>query len=297
MTSVGNSRPLENSLVARNYLFVPADQPRMLEKAIGCGADALIIDLEDSVAPSQKVVSRKNLQKWLTTLDPVAPELWVRVNGDEELLAGDLEAVCCEKIVGLVIPKVSSRSDLESLEPMLASQEEANGMERGAFSVVPLIECAAALVDLVAIAEAPRVYRLMIGEADLGAELWIDPADSQSWHPIRMALVVASASAGLRGPIGPVVTDFRNLDVLETLSNELVRIGFRSGAAIHPDQLPVIERVFTPSPEEYERAIREIALYEEALANGRGAIVGDAGEMIDHATIKRSRRIAETRRS
>ena len=291
------SRPLEDVMAARTYLFVPADQPRMLEKAVGCGADALIIDLEDSVAPNRKIEAREVLREWLRTLDSVVPELWVRVNGGEEMLAGDLEAVCCEKVVGIVIPKVSSRADLESLGTMLSSEEDAKGMERGAFSVVPLIECAAALVDLVAIAEAPRVYRLMIGEADLGAGRWVDPVDSQSWHPIRMALVVASASAGLRGPIGPVVTDFRNFKVLETLSIELVRLGFRSGAAIHPDQLPVIERVFTPSSEEYERAIRQIALYEEALANGRGAIVGDAGEMIDNATIKRARRIVETRRS
>ena len=82
-------------MTTRNYLFVPADQPRMLERAVGCGADALILDLEDSVAPNRKIEAREDLRKWLSTLGSVAPELWVRVNGDQEMLTGDLEAVCC----------------------------------------------------------------------------------------------------------------------------------------------------------------------------------------------------------
>ena len=93
-----------------------------------------------------------------------------------------------------------------------------------------------------------------------------------------------------------MVADFRNLEALEGLMSEIVRLGFRAGAAIHPGQLPTIERVFTPTSEEYERAIRQIALYEKALVKGQGAIVGDDGEMIDQAVVERASRIAETRR-
>ena len=136
----------------------------------------------------------------------------------------------------------------------------------------------------------------MIGELDLSAELGIDPHNSAALAPLRMQVVVASAALGLEPPLGPVSPDFRDLDGLRRDTTVLAGLGFGSRPAIHPAQVPIFNDVFSPSPEAVAEAKKLIALYEAALADGRGAVTDADGHMVDEAVVRVARRTLERAR-
>jgi citrate lyase subunit beta / citryl-CoA lyase len=135
--------------------------------------------------------------------------------------------------------------------------------------------------------------RLAIGEADLASELGIEvsPGDEREMLSARTMLVLASAAAGLDPPMGPVSTDFRDLDALRASSEALRRLGFRGRSCIHPAQVPVVNDVFTPTPVQLARAQHLVERYDAALAEGAGVITDDNGKMIDEAVVRGARRI------
>ena len=189
-------------------------------------------------------------------------------------------------LAGIVVPKVSSREEVDSAVAMLGSV----GLHRAA--VIPLIETAVSLSHLDDIAAAPRVCRLMIGEMDLGAELGIAPS-SAAWISIRVRLVVASAAAGLPAPVGSVDADFQDLDRLRSETRLLYDIGYRSRAAIHPVQIPIFAEALTPGEEEITRAHDIVETYAAAVKVGRGAVVDADGRMIDEAVVKSAQRLLD----
>jgi len=287
---------LQYSMTARSYLFVPGDRPDMLTKAGQRGADAVIADLEDAVAPAGKLEARGTVAAWLNGLTGPGFEPWVRINPTTELRDGDLAAVLLPRVYGIMVPKVRSVEELLAVGDLLDRLELAAGRPAGKVKLLPIIETVPGLLAVAALARAPRVHQLMIGEFDLSAELGIDPTYEPALIPLRMQVVVASAAAGIEPPLGPVSPDFRDLDSLRHETQRLVRLGFGSRPAIHPAQVLVFNEVMTPAPEEVERSTRLISLYEEALADGRGAVTDDEGHMVDEAVVKVARRVLETAR-
>ena len=283
-------------MTARSYLFVPGDRPDMLTKAGQRGADAVIADLEDAVAPAGKLEARGTVAAWLNGLTGPGFEPWVRINPTTELRDGDLAAVLLPRVYGIMVPKVRSVEELLAVGDLLDRLELAAGRPAGKVKLLPIIETVPGLLAVAALARAPRVHQLMIGEFDLSAELGIDPTYEPALIPLRMQVVVASAAAGIEPPLGPVSPDFRDLDSLRHETQRLVRLGFGSRPAIHPAQVLVFNEVMTPAPEEVERSTRLISLYEEALADGRGAVTDDEGHMVDEAVVKVARRVLETAR-
>lgn len=279
---------------ARSYLFVPGDRPEMLAKAPQRGADALIVDLEDAVAPARKLAARADVAAWLRGLPGPMPQVWVRVNHLPSLLEGDVQAVLHPRLTGFMIPKVDSAAQLEAIAAMLDQVETAAGVESGAIRLLPIVETACGMLAVAEIAAAPRVERLMIGEIDLGADLGADPTDVTAFVPLRMQVVVASAVAGIEPPLGPVSPDYRDLELLAEQTRQLYRLGFRSRPAIHPSQVPIYNAVFTPTAAEVARAVRLVELYEKAHAEGRGAVVDEDGRVVDEAVVRVARRIIET---
>lgn len=255
-------------MTARSYLYVPGDRPDRLEKAVDRGADALIADLEDAVATSSKEEARETVAEWVAGFpaDQRRPEIWVRVNSPE-----DIQSILAPGLTGVYVPKVASAADLPTVSVKVAA----------------LIESAAGVLAAAEIAAAPGVAHLAIGEADLTAELGIEP--SEALNPIRMQIVLVSAAAGIDPPVGPVSTDFKDLDGLRRSTESLRRMGFRARAAIHPDQIPIINEVFTPTPDEVENAKKILALYDEAVSRGTGAIADENGRMIDEAIARAAR--------
>ena len=289
-----------NTVSARSYLFVPGDQARKLQHALASGADAIIADLEDAVAPSAKADARRTVADWLATqLDSDQPELWVRVNASDRLLADDVHAVVGPVVTGICLPKTHTSEQVRSLGEMLSAAERRASLAEGSIKVVPLLESAAGILSARAIAEQPRVQQLGLGELDLCAELGIEPsADERELLSVRVQVVLASAAAGLDPPIGPISTDFRDLVALQNSTDALCRVGFGSRWAIHPAQVPVINQTFTPSPEQIKAARRLVERYDDALDQGVGVCVDEGGHMVDEAVVRAARRtLARARRT
>ncbi|MFE2757298.1 HpcH/HpaI aldolase/citrate lyase family protein [Actinosynnema sp. NPDC059335] len=262
-------------MIPRSYLYVPGDQPAKLAKAAGRGADALIVDLEDAVALRAKGAAREAAAAYLA-----GGRAWVRVNADA--LAEDVAAVAdAPGLAGLVVPKA---------EPALLAEVD-RLLGRRPVPVVALLETARGIRDVDAVASAPRVVRLGVGEADLAAELGLRPDDrrTEMW-PLRSAIVVASAAAGLPAPIGPVETAVRDEARLRAGTELLLRQGFRARTVLTPAQLPVVNAVFSPSPEEVAAARRVVALLAEA---GSGVAVDEHGRFIDAAVARSAREVLD----
>lgn len=270
---------------ARSWLYVPADRRDRLDTARTRGADALIVDLEDSVAPADKPAARRTVVAWLRERSSGGPEIWLRLNAGS--VGADVE-VLTPQVTGVVLPKAEPAL-LQQLHEALGAHEQAVGAPRGAWQVFALVETAVGLRDLYQVASAPRVAHVGLGEADLAADLRLRPSpDGDELLPLRLQVVVASAAAGIGAPVGPVSTDFRDLDALRQSTEALHRAGYGARTAIHPAQVSVINDVLSPSAEEVANARGLVEAFEAA---GSGVITDSAGRMVDVAVVRSAREV------
>lgn len=292
MSRTASQRPVR---AARSLLYVPGDQPDMIEKALDRGADGVIFDLEDAVRSGMKLTARQTVAGWLVrNPDPASP-VWVRINAESDLLAADLEAVAQKGLTGVYLPKVSAPNDVENLALRLDDLERASHIAQGSIRIAALLETADGILDARSIARSPRMSHLSVGEADLAAELGMHPSpDGHEMDPIRTNVVLASASAGLNPPIGPVLTAFNDLAMLESTSLALFRMGYGGRTAVHPSQIPVINTAFSPTKEDVERATEVISRFDEAARHGHAVTIDIDGALIDEAIVRRARRTIAT---
>lgn len=270
---------------ARSWLYVPGNRADFLKTATTRGADALIVDLEDSVPPADKQAARETIAAWLPERPLPATELWLRLNpGSAD---ADLRVITAG-IAGVVVPKATPEL-LRQVGEMLESRERLLGLPAGTFAVVPLIETARGLLSAERLASMERVAHLGIGEADLCAELRLRPSDGcEELTSLRLQVVVASAAAGIGAPVAPTSTDFRDLTALRASTQALLGAGFRARTAIHPAQVPVINEVFSPSAEEVAQA----RLLVDAFTQSATGVITDAsGRMVDVAVIRSAREL------
>lgn len=280
---------------ARSYLYVPGDKPDLLARAPDRGADALIIDLEDGVAASAKQAARGVVAGWLErSAAAAAVEIWVRVNALTARAgldtAQDVKVAVTPGVTGICLAKCEGVAQLEQLAGLIDAAEAGAGLPAGAVRVSALLESAQGWLAAPAIAQARRVDRLQLGEADLLADLGMTPGpDEAELIALRTQAVVASAAARILAPIGPVSTNFRDLTSLRTTTMRLRRLGFGGRATIHPAQVPIVNEIFTPSPAEIDSARAIIARFEAATAHGTGVIVAEDGAMVDEAVVRAAR--------
>jgi citrate lyase subunit beta / citryl-CoA lyase len=265
----------------RSYLYVPADRPTKFDRAVGSAADALILDLEDSVAPNRKAAAREALGEWLARRRPTARQLWVRINPEE--VAADIAAAVTDAVTGVVVPKAEPEL-LEEVDRVLSTHSDRP------VGLIPLIETARGLLSVDRVATASRVQRLGLGEVDLSAELGVKLSDSGSeLDPLRLRIVLACAGARISPPVGSTSRDFRDLESLRVSTTRLLRLGFRARTMIHPAQAAVVNDVFTPTTDEVAEASRIVQDFERAQGEGRGAGTGADGTMIDLAVVRSAR--------
>ena len=273
---------------ARSYLYLPAKDQEKLAKASSRGADALILDLEDSVGASEKVLAREILREWLKSAE-VGPELWVRINADS--IDEDLDAIVSDRVNGIILPKSSNNLEIESVTQKLLELENQRGIKRP-LQIYALIESAKGLLNALSIAECDRVSKLILGELDLRSDLSLPlGASDEVLLFARSSIVFASAAAGIDPPIASVSTNFRDLAEFEKSSAAYRSLGYFGRTCIHPNQIEVVNRIFASSASEIESA-KEI-LERIAAANG-GAAIDAEGRMIDEASAKNARRIIAT---
>jgi citrate lyase subunit beta/citryl-CoA lyase len=281
-------------VLPRSYLYVPGDSPEKLAKALGRGADAVIADLEDAVAPGRKAVARQTVRSWLASLDDpdeVGTEIWVRVNSGVSVEA-DLTAVFSSALTGFCLPKVSGPEDVEAVHELLRGLELKVPPASHPLVLQPLLETASAVLAAERIARAERVRCMQLGEHDLGAEVGIERSgDDIEFLFARSQLVFASAATGIGPPVGPVSVDFSDLARFRASTLRLKRLGFRSRACIHPAQVKVANEVFTPSTMEVERARLMVETFDDAVNRGSGVVRDEKGAMVDEAVVRAARRL------
>lgn len=282
--------------IARSYLYVPGDQPRFLNSARSRGADAVIVDLEDGVAPCKKALAREAVEAWLSRQAFEPGEIWIRISSADT--EADIELARFPCVRGLVLPKAEVET-VRQVDLVLADREGTPGRV-SPLQVIPLIETAAGLESVATIASLPRVLRFGIGRADLLADLGVAPhmLPSGELTGIWLRIVIASAASGIQGPIAPVETVMRRdgdsgaMDrQLETTTRYFFALGFRARTAIHPNQVEVINKTFTPTAAEVEAARQKIEQFERAVAAGTGVFVDEYGAVVDEAVIRAAREV------
>ncbi|GAA1624879.1 HpcH/HpaI aldolase/citrate lyase family protein [Catellatospora bangladeshensis] len=274
----------------RSYLYVPGDAPAKLAKALTVGADALIVDLEDAVPPAAKDTARETVAAFLGQATS-SPRIWVRINPGE-LGHLDAEAVVRPGLTGLCVAKTESPAQLTALDTLLNRLEQQAGLTPGSVRVAPLLESAAAVLAAPAIARAPRVARLQLGEADLAADLGVTLGpDERELLWARSQVVLACAAAGIPPPVAPVSVNFRDPGALRESTLALKRLGFRGRACIHPAQLPVVHEVFTPAESEIAAARELVRRHEQAVRDGSGVCLDERGRLVDEAVVRSARRL------
>jgi citrate lyase subunit beta / citryl-CoA lyase len=281
----------------RSLLFVPGDSPRKLSKGLESGADALILDLEDSVATDRKAEARATSLAFLKEVGAAEkrPRLMVRINGlDTGLTDADLDAVVAGRPDAVLLPKAEGGPSVIHLDAKLAAREAIAGLPDGAIAIMAIAtETAAALFAAGTYAGASaRLLALTWGAEDLSADIGAETnrdADGSFTGPFRLArsLCVAAAAAAKVAALDTVFVDFRNADGLRREAEEARRDGFVGKLAIHPGQVAVINEVFTPSPAEIAKAQAVIAAF--AAAPGVG-VVGIDGVMYDKPHLERAKR-------
>ena len=284
-------------MIPRSLLFAPADSDRKMEKALGSGADLVILDLEDSVAPDRKPVARDAALAFLKAHpDRSKQELWVRVNAlsTPQALA-DLAGVVPGGPDGIMLPKPDSGADVTTLDHYLTALEAAAGLPVGDIKIIPVAtETAKAMFALgTYVGASPRMTLMTWGAEDIAAVVGASANRDEEgrYYPLyelARTLCLAGAAAADAAPIDTVYTNFRNPAGLEEECMRVRRAGYQGKIAIHPDQIEIINKSFTPTPAEVAFAARVIEAFDSNPGLGT---VGIEGKMIDMPHLKLARKV------
>jgi len=271
----------------RSLLFVPAHSERFVARAHERGADAVILDLEDAVPAAEKPAARAGLADAIAAVGRGGAAL-VRVNGGLRALALDLEAAVRPGLAALVLPKVEEPGLVRAVAEAVGELEAERGLPEGAVRLVLQVESPAALFHLPAIAGAdPRVAAITLGPEDFCAALGAEPGLDSLLGPNQSVLCAARAAGvvplGFPGSIGA----YDDLDAFADTVRRARRMGFRGAMAVHPSQVAVLNREFSPAEAELAWARRVMEASSAAAAEGRGAFAVD-GRMVDAPVVRRA---------
>ena len=296
----------------RSQLSVPGSSVRFIEKAAASAADIVMLDLEDAVAPPDKAAARRTVIEALRDIDWGERTVSVRINAlDTPFMYRDLIEVAeqAPRADLIMVPKIDTAADVHLLDVLLSQIEAATG--RGRIGLELQIETATGLQNVDAIAGAsPRVESLHFGPGDYAASIGArtvsiggpvpdyavlaepeadgarPPYYGDAWHYALARIVIACRAAGIRPVDGPYA-DFRDPDGLRWSARRASALGFEGKWAIHPDQIEVLNEVFSPTPEEVARARRILQALAEGERENRGAVAID-GRMVDAASIRQA---------
>ncbi len=279
----------------RSLLFTPGNRPKMLEKAPSSGADALIFDLEDSVPVSQKAEARIITREYLGRFKKECA-IYVRVNALETgMLRDDLEAVMVDGLEGIALPKVDSPDTIRAVDRMMAEVEQARGLPIGKIELSLSLETARGVYFAYDILTAARrVGSVAVGiaeDGDLQTDIGYQTSeDGSEMLYLRSKVLLAARAAGIENPIEGSYANFRDEAGLIKTAQMGRRLGYRGKRAIHPCQVDVINRIFTPTAREVAYYRRVLEAFEAALAQGRASTSVD-GKMIDYPMAENARRV------
>jgi citrate lyase subunit beta/citryl-CoA lyase len=279
----------------RTALFGPGNRPDRVDKAINTAADVVIIDLEDAVPYSQKRKTRPIVREKI--LQHQERPLFVRINAlDTEFFQEDLDEVMVEGLSCIVVPKVEDTAQIHEINRWLVQAEKKKGMQPGSISIIPLVESALAIENVFQIVsqrtDPERLFTVAFGAADFALDMGFEltKTGGELAYP-RAKIAIACRAAGMEPPLDtPFMIDLQDADTLEADIKRARQLGFQGKLCIHPNQVDICNRLFSPTKEEIEYAQNVIQAFDEAEAGGSAAIQLE-GKFIDYPVVERCRRI------
>ena len=280
----------------RSFLFAPGNVARRVDKAFTLDADAVILDLEDSVALSDKASARKEVAAALGRKGRA--RVYVRVNAPATPFCyGDLVETVQPGIAGVLVPKIESAADLHAIDWLLAALERERGIAEGSLDMMPIIETAAGVQRIDRILQARnlrpyrgpwRVKRVAFGAADYSNDVGLTPTlEEPELAGARERVVLASRAAGMENPLDSPWFHFKEVEAFKRSLERSRRAGFQGRLCVHPDQIAPVNAAYLPSEEELGRARRIVAAFREAEARGEAAVQVD-GLMVDYPVAHRA---------
>jgi len=285
----------------RSWMFVPGHRQKMIDKAFGLNADAIMLDIEDGVAPGEKGTARKNIAESLGREKAAgSPARYVRINAiGHERMAADLKAVIRPGLEGLVCPKVDTVDEVRTVDAVLNEREPNQNMAKGSVRLLIAIESPKGLLNAPAIAAASsRIVGIIFGAEDFGREVGLPTVregEARDLIYARSAIVVAAAAAHVQAVDG-VWVDLNDSAGLLGFAKQSRQLGFSAMSCIHPSQVDPINTVFSPTADEINYCQKVLHAFEEANARGDGSIAF-GGQLIDRPIIERARRTIDMAKS
>lgn len=281
------------TIVQRSMMILPVHVRRFVEKAYLRAADAIVLDLEDAVPSAEKEEARKLARDAIEMVGKGGADVLVRVNHEPSLLFPDLEAAAHPGLHAIFVPKVESAQDVVQVDNRISGLEEARGLQRGSIKLSIHIESPSGLLKIQEIAAAsPRIESMSLGMDDYRLELGVDPSEDgiEIYFPLAMLVTVCKAYGiaplGILGSIARV----RDLHGFERAADRARQLGCEGAFCVHPDQVAILNRVFSPTPRDAEHARRVVDAFEEGSKVGRAAVNLDGG-MVDTPIYKRAQAV------
>lgn len=290
----------QKTALLRSWMFVPGDRQKMIDKALALPVDAILLDIEDGVAPAAKETARKQIAE---SLDRIAaqkkenpsyrtPARYVRINAvGHERMNADVEYVIRPVLEGLAVPKVETPEQVHAIGKILDEREPKMGMDRGSVRLLLALESPRGLFNAYAIAtSSPRVIGLMFGAEDFSRELSLPlrrEGEAVDLIYARSAMVTAAAAAHVQAVDG-VWPNFQDIEGLKKFALQSRRLGFSGMSLIHPAQINEVNAAFTPTAEEVDYCRRVVQAFDDARARGEGAIAF-GGQLLDMPIVDRAR--------
>ena len=288
------------TVLLRSWMFVPGDRQKMIDKAVALPVDAILLDIEDGVAPAAKETARKQIAE---SLDRIAvqkkenpsyrtPARYVRINAvGHERMNADVECVIRPALEGLAVPKVETPDQVDVVEKILDEREPKMGLVRGSVRLLLALESPRGLFNAYAIAtSSPRVIGLMFGAEDFSRELSLPlrrEGEAVDLIYARSAMVTAAAAAHVQA-VDAVWANFQDIEGLKKFALQSRRLGFSGMSLIHPAQIEEVNAAFTPTSEEVDYCRRVVQAFDDARSRGEGAIAF-GGQLLDMPIVDRAR--------
>ncbi|NYT38175.1 HpcH/HpaI aldolase/citrate lyase family protein [Allopusillimonas soli] len=277
----------------RSLLFVPANNPRFIDKAKSVEADAIQLDLEDSVyhTDKDKEDARACIATAAKSLRLAGKTVSVRINQPLDLAVRDIEAAVCEDVSVLALPKIAAAAHVKLIEALVEKCEIKVGMAVGTIQFIVAVETLSAFYQLRSIASSSaRIMGLMLGSEDFAWECGCEPSE-EVMRGLKQQMIVAAREAGVR-PLGYIgsLSNFRNLEEFESMVRRSRAFGFDGATCIHPAQVPIVNRVFGIEEDEFAHAKKVMDNADIARREGKAAFSVD-GKMVDKPIIDRAERV------
>jgi citrate lyase subunit beta / citryl-CoA lyase len=286
----------EEAPLWRSQIIIPVNVEKYIAKAHLRGADAIVLDLEDSITPPEKVAARGMVAEAARRAAAGGADILVRINQPLQLAVRDIEAVVRPGIKALMLPKIDSASHVRLLAQVVDDVEREHGMQVGSTKFIVLIETAEAFFRMQEIAAAhPRIVAMSLGSEDFTLATHSQPDPEVLLYP-KQQMLIACCAAGISamGVIGSIA-NYKDIDGYRAAIARSKRFGFQGSSCIHPDIVPLLNEGFGPSAAEIASAEAVIAGFETAKASGRGSISVD-GKMIDIPVVLRAERVLSVAR-